>query len=326
MAIFHLSAKPISRGQGHSASAAAAYRFGLSLTDARTGLVHDYTRKGGVIGGEVFAPEGAPQWAHSVPELVAQVDAVEKRKDSQVFRELVLALPIELSHDQRRELVADFAASMTRQGMVCAVAYHDTNGRNPHAHMLQTLRPLTPEGFGAKAREWNTPETLQGWREGWASCVNAALAKAAPEAQPVTNKSHKALGRVELPTIHEGHAPQAKAVRVGENERRRAFNASLRASLLGLLGGCVGPLATLFKRWQGSAFAMVAGVRPYAAVVPMEGPRSEPIVVTPYRFVPDPPKPPQKAPVSERIVVTSPNPLALPKTAPAPSKRPRPRF
>ena len=60
MALYHLSAQMISRSAGRSAVAAIAYRSGLEITDERTGIVHDYTRKGGVVHCEILAPDGAP--------------------------------------------------------------------------------------------------------------------------------------------------------------------------------------------------------------------------------------------------------------------------
>src|SRR3546814_15020980 len=63
MASFHLAVKAIGRSAGRSATAAAAYRAGVEITDERTGLVHDYTRKQGVEHSELMLPTAAPAWA-----------------------------------------------------------------------------------------------------------------------------------------------------------------------------------------------------------------------------------------------------------------------
>ena len=105
MAIYHMHATVISRASGGSAVAAAAYRSGEKLIDERTGEAHDYSRRSGVDGAEIIAPEGAPDWVRERARLWNSGEASEKRKDSQVAREVRVALPRELDPEQRRELV-----------------------------------------------------------------------------------------------------------------------------------------------------------------------------------------------------------------------------
>jgi ATP-dependent exoDNAse (exonuclease V) alpha subunit len=109
------------------------------------------------------------------------VEAAELRRDAQVAREIELALPYELQPHERVDLVRDFVASeFVALGMVADIAWHrpDRRGdrRNHHAHVMLSLRPVTSEGFGLKARAWNETELLEHWRTAWSDAVNQALA------------------------------------------------------------------------------------------------------------------------------------------------------
>ena len=104
------------------------------------------------------------------------VEHSEKRKDSQVAREVEVALPTELTLDQQRELVRSFARSQfVDAGMVADIAIHHAKGENPHAHILLTMRDIGPDGFGQKNRSWNDKALLQNWREAWEVQTNQAL-------------------------------------------------------------------------------------------------------------------------------------------------------
>ena len=110
MAIYHLSAKVMSRSTGRSIVAAAAYRSGSRLVDDRTGTVHDYTRKS-VDHTEILAPAGSPDWVYDRQQLWNRVEAVEKRKDAQLAREVEVALPRELTPEARIDLLRQFGRS-----------------------------------------------------------------------------------------------------------------------------------------------------------------------------------------------------------------------
>ena len=132
MAIYHMGAMVISRGSGGSAVAAAAYRSGERIGDERTGETHDYARRSGVDGTEIIAPDGAPDWVRDRSRLWNEAEAAEKRKDSQVAREVRVALPSELYQQQRRDLVREYVrAEFTDRGMVADVAYHGGYGKIP---------------------------------------------------------------------------------------------------------------------------------------------------------------------------------------------------
>ena len=183
MAIYHLSAKVIGRKAGRSSVAAAAYRSGGRLRDERQGIEHDYSRKGGVVHAEILAPENAPDWMRDRDRLWNAVEAVERRKDAQLAREIEVALPRELDRTARLELVRGFVGrEFVGRGMIADLAIHEGRARDgreqPHAHVMLTMRELTGEGFGKKARDWNAPERLIGWREAWAREANGALERA----------------------------------------------------------------------------------------------------------------------------------------------------
>ena len=183
VAIYHLSAKVISRAGGRSSVAAAAYRTAGRLRDERQGLEHDYSRKGGVVHCEIMAPENAPEWMRDRDQLWNAVEAVEKRRDAQLAREIEVALPRELDRGERLELLRGFVQrEFVDRGMIADVAVHEGKARDgqgqPHAHVMLTMRELTGEGFGKKDRSWNAPDLLMGWREAWARDANIALERA----------------------------------------------------------------------------------------------------------------------------------------------------
>ena len=147
MAIYHLEAKVVSRGAGRSAVAASAYLSCSRLYNNYDGVQHDYTRKQGLVWQRVFLPEYAPQEWQDREKLWNAVEEVETAKDSRLAREFVVALPIELSREQQIELLQDFIREQfVADGMCADAAIHDTDGHNPHAHILLTVRPLDGQG------------------------------------------------------------------------------------------------------------------------------------------------------------------------------------
>lgn len=183
MAIYHLSAKVIGRKSGRSSVAAAAYRTAERLQDNRQGIEHDYRRKGGVVHTEIVAPRNAPDWMFDRQQLWNAVEAIEKRKDAQLAREVEVALPRELDRSERLDLLRGFVQrEFVDRGMIADVAVHEARARDgqsqPHAHIMLTMRELTGEVFGKKDREWNASDLLVEWREAWARDANAALERA----------------------------------------------------------------------------------------------------------------------------------------------------
>ena len=147
MAIYHLEAKVVGRGAGRSAVAASAYLSCSRLYNDYDGIQHDYTKKQGLVWQEVFLPEYAPQEWQNREKLWNAVEEVETAKDSRLAREFVIALPIELSRAEQIGLLQEFITEQfVSDGMCADAAIHDTDGRNPHAHILLTVRPLDERG------------------------------------------------------------------------------------------------------------------------------------------------------------------------------------
>ena len=147
MAIYHLEAKVVSRGAGRSAVAASAYLSCSRLYNDYDGIQHDYTKKQGLVWQQIFLPEYASQEWQDREKLWNAVEEVETAKDSRLAREFVVALPIELSREQQIGLLQDFIREQfVSDGMCADAAIHDTDGHNPHAHILLTVRPLDEQG------------------------------------------------------------------------------------------------------------------------------------------------------------------------------------
>jgi ATP-dependent exoDNAse (exonuclease V) alpha subunit len=229
MAIYHLSVKPVSRGAGRSATAAAAYRSATRVDDHTSGQAFNYTRKRGVEHAEiVLAAKAAQQdihWARDRQQLWNAAETAEKRKDARVAREYELALPHELTKAERIKLTRTFASELAnRYGVAVDVALHrphrDGDTRNFHAHVLTTTREVTPTGLGKKAtielgdgdraRVGLPPAKTEivALRERWAELVNAHLAERGVEAR-IDHRSLEAQGIDRAPTVHKGVAESA---------------------------------------------------------------------------------------------------------------------
>lgn len=181
MAIYHLEAKVVSRGAGRSAAAAAAYLSCSRIYNDYDGIQHDYTRKQGLVWQQVFLPPQAPPEWQDREKLWNAVEAAEKAKDSRLARELVVALPIELNQEQQISLIEEFIQEQfVADGMCADAAIHDTDGHNPHAHILLTVRPLDEKGQwqyktekeylcvrNGEERGFTAAEFLKAQKEGW---------------------------------------------------------------------------------------------------------------------------------------------------------------
>ena len=181
LAIYHLEAKVISRGIGRSAVAAVAYMSCSRMYNDYDGVQHDYTRKQGLVWQQVFLPDMAPaEWADR-EVLWNAVEETEKTKDSRLAREFVVALPVELNKDEWITLLTEFIqTNFVAEGMCADVCIHDTDGHNPHAHIMLTVRPLTMEGKwqhktekeylcvkGGEERGFTASEFKQAQANGW---------------------------------------------------------------------------------------------------------------------------------------------------------------
>lgn len=223
MAIYHFSAKVIGRGTGRSAVAAAAYRSASRLEDERLGRHHDFTNKAGVVHSEVMLPEGAPERLRDRETLWNEVEATEKRKDAQLAREVEFAVPREMTREQGIALARDFVQrEFVARGMVADLNVHWDIGADgeakPHAHVMLSLREVSPDGFGAKVRDWNASALLQHWRTAWADHVNARCATLGIDAR-IDHRSYDAQG-IDLEPQHKIGAAGARRDARGEDAER----------------------------------------------------------------------------------------------------------
>ncbi|WP_432377215.1 Ti-type conjugative transfer relaxase TraA [Agrobacterium rosae] len=266
MAIAHFSASIVSRGGGRSVVLSAAYRHCAKMEYEREARTIDYTRKQGLVHEEFLLPADAPKWVRAMigDRSVAgaseafwnKVEAFEKRSDAQLARDLTIALPLELTHEQNIALVRDFVEKhILAKGMVADWVYHDNPG-NPHIHLMTTLRPLTEEGFGSKKVAVNGEDgqpvrTQSGkilyelWagstddfnvlRDGWFERLNHHLALGGIDLK-IDGRSYDKQGIDLEPTIHLGVGAKAierkareqgvrpELERMDLNEERRSEN------------------------------------------------------------------------------------------------------
>ena len=198
MAIYHFSAKVVSRANGSSAVASAAYRSASELHDDRLNRDHDFSNKAGVIHSEVMLPEGAPERLNDRTTLWNEVEAGEKRKDAQLAREVEFSIPREMNEKQGVQLARDFVKKQfVDRGMVADLNVHWDKAKDgtpkPHAHVMMTMRDVGPEGFGKKNRDWNSTELLKDWREAWSAHVNERMAELGLEGR-IDHRSYEAQG------------------------------------------------------------------------------------------------------------------------------------
>ena len=260
MAIYRLSISIISRGSGKSSVASSAYRAGEKIKNEYDGITHDYTRKRGIVHTEILLPDNAPSEFADRATLWNAVEKIEKSKNSQLAREITIALPIELTQSQNINLVREYVqANFVDRGMCADVAIHDTDGSNPHAHIMLTMRPFNEDkSWGAKQRkeyildqqgqkiydpkkrqykcksiqttDWDEQTKAEEWREAWAEVQNRYLEKyhdlLHPNNEPV-RVDHRSYERQELeiiPSIHLGvaaHQMEQKGIRTERGDINR---------------------------------------------------------------------------------------------------------
>lgn len=232
MAIFHMSFSNISAGKGRSAIASAAYRSGEKLFDNQEGRHYFYARS---VMPESFilTPKNAPEWASDREKLWNEVERKDRRANSRYAKEFNVALPVELSEDEQKELLTKYVQeNFVDEGMVADVAIHRDHQDNPHAHVMLTNRPFNSDGtWGIKSKkqyildengnktytgtskypksrkilmvDWDKKEKITEWRQNWAASVNQALEqKNIPDR--ISEKSFVEQGIDEVPTQHEG--------------------------------------------------------------------------------------------------------------------------
>ena len=229
MAIYHLCIKIISRGKGKSAVAASAYRSGEKIKNEYDGIIHDFTRKGGIAHTEILLPQNAPQGFLERGTLWNSVEKIEKSKNSQLAREIEVALPKELDREKQINLVREYVKeNFVKVGMCADIALHDKNDGNPHCHILLTMRPLNEDTtWGAKSKKEyildengekiklksgnyksrkanrNEQDKAEEWRKAWADITNKYLEENSIQ-EKVDHRSYQRQGIEQIPTIHLG--------------------------------------------------------------------------------------------------------------------------
>ncbi|WP_270514600.1 MobQ family relaxase [Limosilactobacillus fermentum] len=232
MAIFHMSFSNISAGKGRSAIASAAYRSGKKLFDQKEGRSYFYARS---VMPESFilTPKNAPEWASDREKLWNEVERKDRRANSRYAKEFNVALPVELSEDEQKELLTKYVQkNFVDEGMVADVAIHRDHPDNPHAHVMLTNRPFNQDGtWGLKSKrenildengnktytgnsrfprsrkvwlvDWDKKEKINQWRHNWAVSVNQVLEqKNIPDR--ISEKSFIEQGIDDTPMQHEG--------------------------------------------------------------------------------------------------------------------------
>lgn len=243
-----MSFSNISAGKGRSAIASAAYRSGEKLFDDKEGRHYFYARS---VMPESFilTPKNAPAWASNREQLWNEVEKKDRKSNSRYAKEFNVALPVELSESEQKELLTKYVQeNFVDQGMVADVAIHRGHPDNPHAHVMLTNRPFNPDGsWGLKAKtqyikdengkqlltksgfpkqrkiwlvDWDKKEKINEWRKNWVVSVNQVLEqKNIPDR--ISEKSFENQGIDEVPTQHEG-------INSKRHERRK-FNQQVRA-------------------------------------------------------------------------------------------------
>ena len=183
MALYRLEMQNVSRANGVSSVAKAAYRHRSVMIDKRTGEIHGEksANRDDLVYAEILAPDNTPDFLiKSSNDLWGFVEQTEKRKDARTAKEFKITLAKELSNEQNIALMKDFLLNhFVDKGIICDFVLHnDKDNKNPHAHVMITTREITPDGFGKKVREWDEEKTLQQWRKDWAKVQNRHLKNA----------------------------------------------------------------------------------------------------------------------------------------------------
>lgn len=171
------------RSEGMTSVAKAVYHARTRITDDRIGQVFDFSYRTDLHGHIILAPVSAPSHIiESSSALWNEVERVERQNNGQTARYFDVAIPVELNNDDKKKLVAEYCQkNFVDKGMIADIVFHDLDGKNPHAHVMLTLKTITAAGFGKKDRSWNDKKMVVQWRESWATMSNSYLEAAGSE-------------------------------------------------------------------------------------------------------------------------------------------------
>ena len=183
MALYRLEMQNVSRSDGVSSVAKAAYRHRSVMIDNRTGEIHGEksANRDDLVYAEILRPKNTPDCLHVPSEVLWNIiEKKETRSNSRTAKEFKITLPRDLSNEQNIELMKDFLLNhFVDKGIICDFVLHnDKDNKNPHAHVMITTREIKPDGFGKKVREWDEEKTLHEWRKDWAKVQNRHLKNA----------------------------------------------------------------------------------------------------------------------------------------------------
>ena len=240
---YRLEAKIVQRSAGHSTTAKAAYIHREAMYDQRTGELHDYTRHSNKAAFSGFyAPQNAQEWAQERESFWNAVEAREKRKDSQLAVEYVVAFPHQMSVEHVRYAAQDFIReNLTRKGLATDLAIHpphEGDEKNWHMHILAPLREIDKNGeWVAKKKQFvldpttgrygSDPEELKHLRERFAHHLNRQLERFGYDLR-VDHRSYADQGIDKEPGVHLGKRDAAKERR-GERTKRGDLNREIAA-------------------------------------------------------------------------------------------------
>lgn len=224
MAIYHLHVDNISRGDGRSAVAAAAYRAGETLPNDAEEKLSKFGGRRDVRFTEIRLPDGAPEWAGDRAILWNAVERAEKRIDARLAKEIELALPREMALVDWLAPLRAFADVYTARGHCVDLAIHDDGEwLNPHVHMMLTLRPFAGEAFAPKKlREADNLAFVTEARAMWWKIANEALGKAGAGVE-IDARSYAARGVDKEPGQHKGPDRAQRRARRDKREKPRAM-------------------------------------------------------------------------------------------------------
>jgi len=240
-ALAELSAIPEDRKEERRALALAVkkarYQSGTVELDKDGRATFDYRHKDEVFHSEIVAPKNAPEWATDRGRLWNEVERVETRKNAQLARDFVIALPRSMTLEQGRDLVRDYVReTFVKRGMVADFAIHESmasDGKpNPHAHVMLTMREIGRDGFHEKkatplARSWNHPGNMDKWRSAWQEMGNARL-EALGSDERIELRSYAARGIDKQGTKHLG-ASADKMEKKGKRTKAGDVNREIEA-------------------------------------------------------------------------------------------------
>lgn len=252
----HTHVDIVTRSKKGKVIAKAAYNARDRLRDDYYGEIQNYTQIKDLVFSKIFLPEHVPKKYANREYLWNEVEKIEKNKNAQLARNLLFALPRELSEEDRIHLLCEFVEeNFTSKGMIADCNIHNKmasdNQEQPHAHILLTLREIDKEGnWQPKSRkeyildengekiklksgnyksrkintnDWNERDKAKQWRESFAKKANEYLARNHIQKR-IDPRTFEEQGREELPQIHLGtssYQMEKKGIRTERGNRNR---------------------------------------------------------------------------------------------------------